>query len=1168
MTTQPLAADNGNCADLPARTRQIFDEQTVRADRRTDRLFAFLMMAQWVVGVVVALVVSPRTWAGESSAIHPHVWAAIFFGGVVSALPVALGLLRPGQMVTRYVIAVGQMLMSSLLIHITGGRIETHFHIFGSLAILAFYRDERLLLVASTIVLADHLLRGAFWPQSIFGVISAPLWRAFEHGGWVVFEVTFLIISIRQQLKEQLIVAEHHARQEVATNLVEEQVKARTAALEASEKLYQELCGELERRVEERTSALRASEHRYRFLADAIPQMVWTTAPDGRVEYWNKAWLEYTGLTFEQTRDWGWTPVLHPDDLDWCLETWRHSLETGEVYNIEYRMRRASDGAYRWHLGRALPMRSDDGTIMQWVGTCTDINDQKRAEEQLTQRVEDRTMKLSLAISELNREEKASQLIFDHSLDVICTIGEKGEFTRVSRACEKRWGYTPSELVGRSFMSFVHPDDRARTAEVAAEIVAGSPATDFENRYLRKDGSVVTVVWTANWSVEAKAMFCVARDVSDRKRAELELRTAKENAEAANLAKSRFLANMSHEIRTPMNGVIGMTSLLLDTPLTVEQRDFTETIRASGESLLTLINDILDFSKVEAGKLAMEVLDFDLQEVVEGTLEMLAETAHSKHIELSGFTSPAVPTHLRGDAGRLRQVLTNLVGNGIKFTAVGEVTLRVEVASETDKNANLVFRVHDTGIGIATEAQPKLFQAFSQADVSTTRKFGGTGLGLAISKQLIESMGGEMGLVSAPGSGSTFWFTVPFEKQGIARRPRENGHALGNVRVLIVDDNATNLQNLQTQLAGWQIPSEVATTGARALEILRKAAETPSPVTVAMIDQEMPGMDGLELARSIKSDPKVAATRLVLLMARGQRLAEEELHGAGIVSTRLKPVRQSMLFDCLVDALAESPAIVEAASSPALPAHERRKERILLAEDNAVNQRVALGQLRKLGYSADAVGNGFEAVESLNMAPYDIVLMDCHMPELDGYEATAAIRQREGRSKHTWIIAMTANAMTGDRELCLAAGMDDYIGKPVRLDDLAAVLERAGRLIAAAPAIDLHSLEELSRLPDEHGQSMLRQLLLQFIEDAPVETAKLRAAVERFDARAVALTAHALKGSSSNFGAYRFQELCGELERAGKARDTERFRDLLTRTEAELKRVLTALTQELEPHPL
>jgi CheY-like chemotaxis protein len=438
---------------------------------------------------------------------------------------------------------------------------------------------------------------------------------------------------------------------------------------------------------------------------------------------------------------------------------------------------------------------------------------------------------------------------------------------------------------------------------------------------------------------------------------------------------------------------------------------------------------------------------------------------------------------------------------------------------------------------------------------------------LALSKQLIERMGGEIGLESAEGAGSTFWFILPFEKQARAHRPREAGHLLEGVRVLLVDDHPTNLENLQEQLAAWKIPSEKAGDGASALACLRAAAPTQEPFAAALIDQGLPGMDGLELARTIQGDPAIAATRLVLLATRGQPLAEEEILRAGIRQSRLKPVRQSQLFDCLVNALADSPAMVTAASRPALPPQVRHRERILLAEDNAVNQRVALGQLRQLGYTADAVANGFEALKMLAVVPYDIVLMDCHMPEIDGYEATAAIRQREGTRKHTWIIAMTANAMTEDREQCLAAGMDDYVGKPVRLEDLDAVLKRARQHIAAAPAIDPRSLEELRKLPDEGDQDILQHLLLKFTEDASTAIAGLIAAVAGGDARAAAFSAHALKGSSSLFGAHRLQELCGELERDGKAGKLDRLPNLLTQTEAELQRVLTALNRELELQP-
>jgi CheY-like chemotaxis protein len=541
--------------------------------------------------------------------------------------------------------------------------------------------------------------------------------------------------------------------------------------------------------------------------------------------------------------------------------------------------------------------------------------------------------------------------------------------------------------------------------------------------------------------------------------------------------------------------------------------------------------------------------------------------AHAKGLELVGGIRPDVPRLVAGDATRIRQVLVNLVGNAIKFTAEGEVALRVELAGETETHATLDFRVRDTGIGIAPEAQGKLFAAFHQADVSTTRKYGGTGLGLALCKQLIERMGGEIGLESAVGAGSTFRVSLPLEKQARAHRPREPGHALEGMRVLLVDDHATSLENLQTQLAAWKIPCEAAAGGPGALEALRAAASTPEPFAAALINQGMPGIDGLSLARAIKSDPAIASTRLVLLTTRREPLGAEEQHRAGILQSCLKPVRQSRLFDALINALGHSPAILAAASGPALPAHVRRPERILLAEDNAVNQRVALGQLRGLGYNVDAVANGFEALQALARAPYDIVLMDCHMPELDGYEATAAIRRREGPGKHTWIIAMTANAMAEDREQCLAAGMDDYVSKPVRLADLEAALGRSRPAGTATPAIDARSIEALRALPDDDGQSLLRSLLVKFIEDAPATINALCAAVDQGDPRTAALLAHGLKGASGHFGAHRLVELCGEMERAGRAGLLDPLPNLLAETNAELQRVLTALTRELELHP-
>jgi PAS domain S-box-containing protein len=777
------------------------------------------------------------------------------------------------------------------------------------------------------------------------------------------------------------------------------------------------------------------------------------------------------------------------------------------------------------------------------------------------------------------RAQEELDRFFTLSLDALCVAGFDGYFKRVNPGWKKILGYDEAELLSRPYIELIHPDDRAATREEARKVSGGQELMYFENRFIHKDGTLRWLLWTAAPFPEQQIIYAAGRDITERKEAEetlagyardlrithseledqaarlaqlvKELESAKRRAEDATATKSAFLANMSHEIRTPLNAILGMTTLALDTRLSAEQQDYLATVKTSAESLLEIVNDILDFSKIEAKRLDLDYSEFDLRETVGDAAKLLALRAAEKGLELACDITEDVPATLLGDAGRLRQVLLNVLGNAVKFTNEGEVVLRVQLAPENDMPGRPVlhFTISDTGIGIPADKLESIFEAFTQADSSTTRRFGGTGLGLAIALRLVELMGGRLWVESEEGRGSTFHFTAPFDRpSGPLLAAVTEPRAIEGLRALVVDDNATNRKILEKMLSSWHMdPTAVATAG-EALETLKHAHGAGRPFQLLITDGQMPDVDGFALTKRIRRDPDLKQTPIVMLTSVGHAEDAAQSRRLGIEVYLTKPVKHSDLLDALATLFGGSVRRERKEPSPArTPA---RALRILVAEDHPVNRKLVTTLLTKRGHTVLAVDNGRSAVDAVVAAarkPFDVVIMDVQMPIMSGFEASAAIREHERSSgAHLPIVALTAHAMQGDRERCLQAGMDGYLSKPIDVERLLATIEEFGSGAiesAASPetgapaAAALVFDEQTALLHTDGDRKLLKHIIKLFRADAPASFRKIERALRQRDGEALWTAAHALKGSLATIGAQAARQSAARIERHGRARE-------------------------------
>jgi len=854
---------------------------------------------------------------------------------------------------------------------------------------------------------------------------------------------------------------------------------------------------------------------------------------------------------------------------------WKNMHETvlsGQTWHDEVR-NRAKNGEYYWVDTTIVPNYDTNKKVNGFTSIRTDITEQKQ-------------IQISLANAKIQAE-SAKYALDQHSLVSITDID--GNILYVNDKFVKISGYQEHEILGKKHAILNSNNQPKSYWKNMHETVLSGKTWHDEVRNRAKNGEYywvdTTIVPNYDSNKKVNGFTSIRTDITQQKDNLYKLELAKEQAEVASVSKADFLANMSHEIRTPMNGVIGMTNLLLDSGLNQEQHKLAGTVKSSAVGLLNIINDILDFSKIEADKLDLELIPFNLGQMIEDIGTTLSFQSNAKGLQLICPATPIIQQWVKADPGRIRQVLTNLIGNAIKFTKYGEVAVYAELVEQTDKNKVFRFSVKDTGIGINEEQQKQLFDKFSQADTSTTRKYGGTGLGLSISKKLVELMGGEIGINSEVGQGATFWFTLPLLTAEDKTEATIYNTDIKNEKILIVDDNQTNLELMHQLHNIWEIPHTLVDSAKKALAELKLASQTNSPYTIAILDMHMPKVDGLELCKQIQQLPQYAQTKLIMASSQAQRGDAAMMKKAGFKGYLTKPIQQSELFDILLMVSGLKKSKSELITRHTTKELKKFKGHILVVEDNATNQLVIEGLLRSLGLTVDLAGNGQEAIAALqSMSNHDLVFMDCQMPVMDGYHATQTIRSEETPLKNHAIpiIAMTANAMAGDKQKCLDVGMDDYLSKPIDSQKVIDVLSRwlpseninkgqsenvqheaiGVKEELSNDLIDFDYQDMANRLMDD--VELMKSVAELFCEEIPTNIAEIKTSIKEGDAARATAILHQIKGASANVGGIALSAFAREMELAGKEGSIDKLASQISQLENQFNALKKALEQALD----